>query len=136
MKHREIRLVLISYIPIPLVARSKVWVCGLSLAGIAGSKPRRGHGCLPVVGVEFRQGEVCAKDRSLAQRIPTKCDVSECDREASTLKRPWPTGGLLRHTKILCILFRHTRLIQQCFLFSVNMFYLVMNKVSFILCIL
>jgi hypothetical protein len=23
--------------------------------------------------------------------------VSECDREASTMRRPWPTGGLLCH---------------------------------------
>ena len=22
--------------------------------------------------------------------------MSECDREASTMRRPWPTGGLLR----------------------------------------
>jgi hypothetical protein len=22
-----------------------------------------------------------------------KCDVSECEREASTIRRPWPTGG-------------------------------------------
>jgi hypothetical protein len=25
--------------------------------------------------------------------------VSECDREASIMGRPWPTGGLLRHAK-------------------------------------
>jgi hypothetical protein len=25
------------------------------------------------------------------------CCVSECDREASIMRRPWPTGGLLRH---------------------------------------
>ena len=28
-----------------------------------------------------------------------RCGVSECDREASTMKRPWPTGGLLSHGK-------------------------------------
>ena len=31
--------------PIPVGARSKVWVCGRSLAGIAGFECRRGHGC-------------------------------------------------------------------------------------------
>jgi len=24
---------------------------------------------------------------------PTECDASECDREASTMRRPWPTEG-------------------------------------------
>jgi hypothetical protein len=24
---------------------------------------------------------------------PTECGVSECDREASIMKRPWPTRG-------------------------------------------
>jgi hypothetical protein len=27
----------------------------------------------------------------LILRSPTECDVSECDREASILMRPWPT---------------------------------------------
>ena len=29
----------INVVPIPVAARSKAWVCGLSLAGIAGSNP-------------------------------------------------------------------------------------------------
>jgi hypothetical protein len=28
---------------------------------------------------------------SLVQRSPTECAVSECDREASEMRRPWPT---------------------------------------------
>jgi len=35
--------------------------------------------------------EVPALGCSLVQRSPTECDVSECDREASTIRRPWPT---------------------------------------------
>jgi hypothetical protein len=27
------------------------------------------------------------------QRSPTQCGVSECDREASIMSRPWPTRG-------------------------------------------
>ena len=38
-----------------------------------------------------------ATSRSLVQRSPTDCGVSECYRESSTIRRPWPTGGLLRH---------------------------------------
>ena len=28
-----------------------------------------------------------------------ECGVSECDREASIMRRPWPTRGLLRYGK-------------------------------------
>ena len=28
---------------------------------------------------------------------PEECGVSECDREPSTMRRPWPTRGLFRH---------------------------------------
>jgi hypothetical protein len=30
---------------------------------------------------------------SLVKRSPTECGVSECDRETSTMRRPWPTRG-------------------------------------------
>jgi len=36
------------------------------------------------------QVEVSVTDRSLIQRIPTECSVSECDRGTS-LRRPGPT---------------------------------------------
>jgi hypothetical protein len=39
------------------------------------------------------QVEVCAVGWSLFQRSPIECGVSECDREASTMRRPWPTRG-------------------------------------------
>jgi len=32
-------------------------------------------------------------DWSLIQTSPTACGVSECDREASIMRRPWPTRG-------------------------------------------
>ena len=38
---------------IQVAARSKVWVCGRSLAGIAVSHPARGRGLLSVVSVVF-----------------------------------------------------------------------------------
>jgi hypothetical protein len=47
-------------------------VCGRSLAGIAGSNPTGGHGCLYLVIVVCCQVEVSATGRSLAQRSPTK----------------------------------------------------------------
>jgi hypothetical protein len=53
-----------------------------------GMKFRRGHGCLSVVSVVCCQVEVSATGWSLVQRSPTVCVVSECNREASTMRRP------------------------------------------------
>jgi hypothetical protein len=70
---------------IPAAAQSKVWVCGHSLVGIAGSNPAGGMDvcllwvlCVVIV-------EVSASGWSLVQRSPTECGVSECDREASII---------------------------------------------------
>ena len=48
---------------------------------------------MSVVSAVCCQVEVCASGRSLVQRSPTECVVSECDREATTLVRPQNTGG-------------------------------------------
>jgi hypothetical protein len=45
------------------------------------------------VGVVCYQEEVSATGSSLVQRSPTECGVSKCDREASIMRRPWPTRG-------------------------------------------
>ena len=63
--------------PIPVAARSKAWVYGRSLTGIAGSNPAGGYGCLSMVSVVYRQVEVSASGRSLVQKSPTECDVVE-----------------------------------------------------------
>jgi hypothetical protein len=75
------------------------WLCGLRLGSVAthslglrvGIPPR--HGCLSVASVVCCHVEVSALDLSLIQRSPTKCGVSECDCEASIMRRPWPTRG-------------------------------------------
>ena len=51
------------------------------------------NGCLSLVIVACRQAEICALDWSLVQRSPTVCAVSECQSEASIMRRPWPTRG-------------------------------------------
>jgi hypothetical protein len=53
---------------------------------------RWGYGCLSVVSVVLCQVEA-ATGRSLVQSGPTECGVSEFDREAPIMKRPWPTRG-------------------------------------------
>jgi len=77
--------------PIYLAARSNAWVCGRSLAGIAGSNPAGGNGSLFLVSVVCFQVEVSPTDRSLVQRSPTDCSASVCNREASIMRKPWPT---------------------------------------------
>jgi len=73
--------------PIPVAARSKTWVCGRWVVGIAGW-------VLPTTWMSVCcvvcccQVEVSATSWSLFQRSPT-----ECDREASTMRWSWPTRG-------------------------------------------
>jgi hypothetical protein len=39
-------------------------------------------------------GQVATKRHVVVpKRSPAECGVSECDREASIMRRPWPTGG-------------------------------------------
>jgi hypothetical protein len=48
---------------------------------------------LSLVSVVYYQVEVSASRTSPVQRSPTECGVSECDREVSTVRRPWPVRG-------------------------------------------
>jgi hypothetical protein len=79
--------------PIPVAARSKAWVCGRSLAGIAVSNPAGGMDvCLSLVHVVCCQVKVSASGWSLVRRSPTEYEVSERDREALAhygLLRQW-----------------------------------------------
>jgi len=56
-----------------------------------GSNPTEKHGYLSVKSVVCRQVAVPATGRSIVQRNRTECGVSECDREASIIRRPRPT---------------------------------------------
>jgi hypothetical protein len=60
-----------------------------SLAGIVGSNPTGGMEVCLLSDVHC-QVEVSASGRSLVQSSPTKCGVSECDHEASVIRRPGP----------------------------------------------
>jgi hypothetical protein len=98
----------ISGVLIPVAARSKAWSVAARLLGF-GFESRRGHGCLSVVSVVCWQVEVSASGWSLVKRSPTDCGVSECDREASIMRRPWPTRGC-------CAIKKYSRVaIAKCF---------------------
>jgi hypothetical protein len=49
--------------------------------------------CLSLVSVVWYKVEVSALGLSLVQRNPTECGVCECYREASIMRKAWPTGG-------------------------------------------
>jgi len=52
------------------------WVCGRSLAWIAGSNSAGGHVCLSLVSAVCCQVKVSAKGRPNVQRSRTDCNVS------------------------------------------------------------
>jgi len=67
---------------------------------------RRGNGYLPFSDVVCCQVEVAATVRSLVQRNTTESEMSECDRETSTMRRLRPTKALEPRNKsiekVLC----------------------------------
>ena len=80
-----------------MAAQSTTWACGRSLPGITVSNPAGGR--LSLVNVLCCQVWVSATDWSLVQRSPSKCGVSEYDREA-LIMRAQSTIGLLFHKGI------------------------------------
>ena len=48
---------------------------------------------MSLVSVVCIEVGVSASDGSLVQKSSTEFGVSECDREDSTMRRPWPTRG-------------------------------------------
>jgi hypothetical protein len=91
-------------------ARSRSCVCGRSLARIRGSIPAWSmDDCLLWVSC-CCQVEFFASSWSLIQRSPTHCDVSEYDREASIMRRPWTNGDYCAMEKIkTSVIFMYVR---------------------------
>jgi len=52
-----------------------------------GFESHQGYECLSLVSVVCCQVEVPTMDRSLLQRNPTECGVSECDIEISRMRK-------------------------------------------------
>jgi len=82
--------------PIPVTVRSKMWVCCRLLTVIADSKLGGVNICLLLGFCVCYKVEVSATGRSLDQRNPTLCSVSECDLDTSTMRRPTPTRAVER----------------------------------------
>jgi hypothetical protein len=79
--------------PITVAARSKSWVCGRSLPGIAGSNPTGViNVCLLWMLCVVRWRSLRRADHSSRGVLPIVVCL-ECDREASIMRRPWSTRG-------------------------------------------
>jgi hypothetical protein len=65
-----------------LWVRARIRILGVDLRPLASwdceLESRRGHGCSSLVSVVSCQAEISATARSLVQRSPTDCGVSEC----------------------------------------------------------
>jgi hypothetical protein len=77
--------------PIIVIERRKARVFGRSLVRIAGSNPAWGAWmsvcCQSRVGSGLCVGLIAHPEES------TECRVSECDREASIMRRTWSSSG-------------------------------------------
>jgi hypothetical protein len=84
--------------PIPVAARSRVWVCSRSVAGIAGSNPTGGMDvcllCCLLSGRGLCDGVITRPEESYR----VWC-VIKCDREASIMTGPGPVGLLRQREK-------------------------------------
>ena len=76
-----------------MAAPLKASICGRSLAGITGANP---PGLMNVCLLQMLCDQVhaSAKGRSLVQRSPPECGVSEYDLETSTMMRTRPTRAV------------------------------------------
>jgi hypothetical protein len=79
----------------PRAARSKAWVCGLSLAGIAGLNPAVGMDVLCLENVVCCQRSLRRADHSSTVVVPILVFLSVIWKPK--LKRPRPSGGLSCH---------------------------------------
>jgi hypothetical protein len=77
-----------------MATRSKMWVWGLLLAGIAGSKIGCMDICILLGFCVCCQVEISATGRSLVQRRPTLSDASECYLDTSKMRKPTPTRAV------------------------------------------
>jgi len=93
----------IEYLPVPVAARSKAWVCCCSPTESVGSSP---NGGMSVVSVVCCQVEVSATGLSLVQRSPLsvccECCVSGRDLCDGLIPCPEESYGCLSVVSVVC----------------------------------
>ena len=79
------------YETIAVTARPKGWVCCRLFGGTAGSNPAGGMDVCLLRNFSFRYKSIHRGYHS-SGGVMRSVACFECDREASIVKRPWPTG--------------------------------------------
>ena len=85
-------------LPIPIAARSKAWVCGRSLTGIAGSNPTGGMESVSRESCVLSGRVLCEGPITRPEDSYRLCCVLVCDLESSWMRRRSSPGELWRHT--------------------------------------
>jgi len=80
---------------IRVAGRSKPWVCGCLLAGILGSNPTLGHGCLFIECCVLSGRGLCVGLITRPEEFYRVWCIGVC--EALIMSRPWPIAGWLLH---------------------------------------
>ena len=75
--------------------RGLTWVYDRSLTGLVRSNPTGGMDACLFFDVVCCQVEVSATGRSLVQRRPTECCLSECDHEATIARSHLPSRAVV-----------------------------------------
>jgi len=85
---------------IPMATLSMAWICGRSLAGITGSNPAGGRGCLSLKSIVCCEVQVSATGRSQVQRSLIECDVETSIMRPTLSKavQQWKKNYFLTHT--------------------------------------
>jgi hypothetical protein len=83
---------------------------------------RRWHGRPCLVTVVCCQVGISTSGWSLVQRSPADCGVSECDREASTVGKPWPNWGVVHEKNNLIIFLKLDNSLSH---FGINLFVII-----------
>jgi hypothetical protein len=88
------------FVPVPVAAQSKAWVCCHSIAGVVGSNPTGG------MDVRLLRVLCVLSGRCLCDELITRPEESYrlwwvvvCDLETSWMRRPWSTGGCCAKNK-------------------------------------
>ena len=114
-------------LPIPVATGSKAWVCNSSSAGIAGSNPAGGMKRPSSECCVLSSIVISATGRSLLQRSPTDCGVSEGDREDSIMRRLWSNRECWSNSECWSN--------RECWSMEKNSLSLISSNMRFYLCV-
>jgi hypothetical protein len=82
-------------VPVPVTTLYKAWVCGSSVAGFVGSNPAGDIDVCICVLCVVRNRRLRRTNHSYRGVLQIVACLTECDRESSIMRRPWPTRAVV-----------------------------------------